>query len=57
MVYIPEEIDIIRNNDWELVLTSRGSGLGDGWLVKNPSDIYWVTFTTSTTMDKGWFEA
>lgn len=24
-VYVPEEIDLLRNVDWELVLTSRGS--------------------------------
>jgi len=38
-------------------LTSRGSWGGDGWQVRNPSDIYWVVFSTSSTMDKGWFEA
>lgn len=56
-VYIPEEVDIMKNKDWLLVLTSRGSPSGDGWLVRSPSDSYWVTFSTSTTLDKGWFEA
>jgi hypothetical protein len=56
-VYVPEEIDINGNMDWELVLTSRGSPNGDGWTVRNPSDAYWVTFSTSNTNDKGWFEA
>lgn len=45
----------MKSVDWLLVLTTRGSPNGDGWLVKNPSDSYWVTFSTSTTKDKGWF--
>ena len=24
-IYVPEEIDLLRNEDWELVLTTRGS--------------------------------
>lgn len=56
-IYVPEEIDLKVGHEWELVISTFASLGRDGWTVRSPSDLYWVTFSTSTTNDKGWFEA
>lgn len=60
-VYIPEEVDILHNQLWQLTFSSRAPGNLFGFTVLSPSDYYWATFSTykggSTTYDKGWFEA
>ncbi|CAD8140771.1 unnamed protein product [Paramecium octaurelia] len=60
-VYIPEEIDIHVGDEWELVITTFGQFGGDGWVVRSPSDLNWITFFAMkngvNTIDKGWFEA
>lgn len=56
-IYVPEEIDLKINHEWELVISTFGSMGRNGWDVRNPSDLYWVVFSTSGPGDKGWFEA
>lgn len=46
-MYVPEEMGLNANYLYSLVITSRGSVLGDGLTVAIPSAVYWVNFQTS----------